>query len=268
MERDRDVRPRAGVLAILSGAIALAAAASAFADQTPEQIVACVRANFPEQTAIARIELSPRDRLGRERTVAAVLRWKREARGSRVLLRAEAPPDLRDTAVLLIERAGDVADLFMYVPEMRKTRRITSQMLHGSLFGSDFSYEDFRRFLMMAAVGRAERLPDVEVDGVAAFVVAHHPAADVGSAYDRIVTYVEKARCIPLRTEMWEESERLRKVLFVDRHSILEEGRTRMPRVAVMRDLERGTESRLEASEIRLGVAIPSRNLDLKNLGR
>ena len=63
---------------------------------------------------------------------------------SRVLIEFSLPDDLRGASVLLLERKppGE-RDMFMYLPELRSVKRITSRMVTGSMFGTDFSYEDF-----------------------------------------------------------------------------------------------------------------------------
>ena len=48
--------------------------------------------------------------------------------------------------VLLLEKKDRMPDQFMYLPELRKVRRVTKRSVAGSMFGTDFSYEDFERF--------------------------------------------------------------------------------------------------------------------------
>ena len=72
---------------------------------------------------------------------------------SKVVLKVLEPPDLRDTGVLFIEKKDDPADMFIYLPDLEKVRRVTTRMLSGSLFGSDFTYEDFQQIQGMAREG-------------------------------------------------------------------------------------------------------------------
>ena len=59
-----------------------------------------------------------------------------------MLLRVHEPADLEGAGLLLLEKS-DRTDMFIYLPDLKKVKRVTSHMLSGSLFGSDFSYEDF-----------------------------------------------------------------------------------------------------------------------------
>ncbi len=258
---------------VLGMALAAAAAPSVRAAEPGEAggvdpVARCMRANLPAQSRIREAAFVSRDHLGSERRVEALVTWKRFEDGLyRVLLRVRAPEDLRDSAVLLIERA-EGTDLFLYVPELRKTRRITSQSLRGSLFGSDFTYEDFQRLQGMAAQGERERLPDSEIEGVPVHVLVQHKGPDEASAYERVVSYVDAATCVPLRVEMWEPGERLRKVMTIDPGSVLEQDGARIPRRVLLEDRRQGSTTRLELDGVDLAVKVPRRELGLSALER
>ena len=178
-------------------------------------------ATAPEETSVQTMEFHSTDRLGGGRTLRAKVWWRRLDGLSRVMLRLREPPDLRGAGLLLIEKKPRT-DMFVYLPDLQKVRRVTTRMLSGSLFGSDFTYEDFQRLQGMELEGRSERLPDETLDGVSVHVIAHHPAPDTGSGYERVVTYVAHDTCLPLKSEMWERGERLRKVLTADRESVFQ----------------------------------------------
>lgn len=57
------------------------------------------------------------------------------------LYRYFSPQDIQGTAVLVLEHQGD-DDMWIYLPAMKKTRRITSGNKRDSFVGSDFSYGD------------------------------------------------------------------------------------------------------------------------------
>src|SRR6185295_20323204 len=112
------------VVGIAAGFLAIAGPVFA-ADRSIEEIQECARKNLPAHSARQDLNLLVRDGTGQEQTIEAELFWKRGDDGrSRVLVRVEAPPDLRGSAFLLIEREG-ASDMFSYLPELKKVPRIT-----------------------------------------------------------------------------------------------------------------------------------------------
>jgi hypothetical protein len=255
----------ASLAARLASALLLALPAAA--SDGVDAVVECVKANFPARTSVQRVEFRSRDRIGAEREILGRVSWKRFDDGtSRILVRIHEPPDLQGAGLLFIEKRP-VNDIFLYLPDLRKVRRVTSHMLSGSLFGSDFTYEDFMHLQNMARDGRTERHEDASLDGIPVYVIAHFPA-DPGSAYERVVTYVDRTTCVPLRSEMWERGNRLRKVLTTDPSSLFERNGVRMPRRLQIEDLRDQTSTRLLIDEIEVGAEIPRKVFTLTHLER
>ena len=235
---------------------------------SPEAIASCVQANLPDETSIQQVLFRSTDRAGSAREILAKVWWRRFNGGrSRVLLRVLAPEDLRDSSLLMIERKSG-SDIFLYLPELKKVRRVTSHTLSGSLFGSDFTYEDFQQLQGMQIDGRTEVLDDTDVGGVDAHALVQYPGPETGSSYQRVVSYVAKNDCVPLKSEMWENGDRLRKVMSVDRESVFVQEKIRMPRKIRMDDELNKTFTELEIQTIEVGMKIPRKMFEITTLER
>jgi hypothetical protein len=186
---------------------------------------------------------------------------------SKVFMRVEAPDDLRGAGLLLIEKKSG-ADMFVYLPDLQRVKRVTSRMLSGSLFGSDFTYEDFLQVQGMALEGRHELLQDSTVDGAAVRVVAHYPGEASGSSYERVVSYWDRDLCITLKSEMWEPGRHQRKTLTVDRNAIFQEGEARIPQKLRMEDLRDQTSTKLAIEELEVNVKISRKLFSTSSLER
>jgi hypothetical protein len=55
------------------------------------------------------------------------------------------PPEIRGTAVLNIEHQDRDDDLWIYLPALKKSKRISGTNLRGSWMGTEFSYKDLKR---------------------------------------------------------------------------------------------------------------------------
>ena len=266
MVRSRGMRP-ALLMAGVTAALCLPLASPAD-DLRAEEILDCVQKNLPAKTAVQRMEFRSQDRAGGGRTIHSRMHWRRFDDGlSRVLVRVREPADLKGSGVLLIEKTTR-ADMFVYLPDLQRSRRVTSRMLSGSMFGSDFSYEDFSQLQGMAIDGRSERLPDASLDGVPVYVVTHYPAPDSGSAYDHVTSYIESESCVPLKSEMFEKGGRLRKVMTADRSSIFEENGVRLAKKLRMEDLRDQSKTDLVVTEIEVGGKIPKKTFSITTLER
>lgn len=227
----------------------------------------CVQ-NLPKRTSVQTVELRAKDRTGAERSLRAKIYWKRFDDGNpRVLARFSEPTDI-DGAGLLMIGTGGRADLFLYMPEVKKVRRITSQMMKGTLFGTDFSYEDLERLQGMQGKAAVERLPDADLDGTPVQVSAARPPADAASSYERVVSYVDAKTCVPLKLELYETGDRLRKVLVAERSEIKQHDGLWVPHRVVMRDLRDETETALIVHEIELEPDIADRTFSQTTLER
>ena len=248
---------RPGPLSLLSFMVMAATSAAAAPPQTAAEIEDCIRENLPEKSSVQTILLRAKDRIGAINESKATIYWKKFDDGfSRVMLRFSAPPDMRGTGLLLVEKA-EQNDMFMYLPELKRVRRVTGRMLAGSMFGTDFSYEQFERIQGLAEDVSSERLPDGQLDGKAVYVLSQIPDQEAGSSFERVVTYLDPANCVPLKVEFFERGARLRKLLTADASQIDREGQSWIPRRLLMKDLRDGTETELVVEKIEVEASIP-----------
>lgn len=247
----------AALIALLPAALA-APAGLAAAPQTVDEIRACARANLPERSSVQEIELETHDRVGGGRTLRARAYWKRFGAGYRLLLRVDRPLDLRGAAFLAIE--GDDEDaMYMYLPAVKRVRRITQKMVSDRLWGTDFSYEEVRRLPVLVAYGPGERLADAEVAGRPVYVLATEPPPRGGAAHERAVTSIDRATCVALETELHEPGGEVRKVLRADPASLTLEAGRWSARVLEMSDRREGTSTALRVLAVEHDPELPDR---------
>ena len=233
-----------------------------------DEIRECISRNQPQKTAIEEIVMRTYDRAGGERNFEATIYWKRGEDGrSKLRLRVEAPDDLRGAAYLALEREDNV-DMFAYLPELQRVRRITPRAASGSLFGTDFSYEDFQRIRDIGAHSTLTLHPGGEHEGRPVFVIEARPEPGTNSAYEKVVSHIDRETCVPLRMEFYEAGAKPRKVLSVDPTSLSREGDIWVAKRITMTDLREQGESLLELKSVKLDVEIPDREFTRARLER
>jgi hypothetical protein len=240
------------------------------AAMSAQEIEACVQQNFPDDSMKQTMKMVMKDRMGVERLLEAEMFWEKDqaTRLSKVLLKFDNPPELRGSAVLVIERQP-TNDMFMFLPELGKTRRITSSMVSGNMMGTDFSYEDFARLQGMIGNLEAERAPDEQIAGRAAFVTESKPTAGTDSEYERIRSVIDQQTCVPLRVEFFQKGlAEPAKVLSVDPGRVAEVESGWMPREMRMEDLRGGTSTDLVIEKLEVSIPIAKKMFSQTELER
>jgi outer membrane lipoprotein-sorting protein len=209
-----------------------------------------------------------KDRAGTERTLEAEMFWQKDPETdlSNVLLTFDSPPELRGAALLVLGRKPQ-NDMFMYLPELGKPRRITESMVSGNLLGTDFTYDDFSRLQGMISNRQTERLADEQVAGRAAYVTLARPIS--GSDYDRIRSLIDRETCVPLRIEFYEKGgQEPVKLLTVDPAKVSEEKSHWIPRELQLANERDGTSTQVVIEKVELSVPINRKCFSVVELER
>lgn len=133
------------------------------------------------------------------------------------MVRFLAPPTVRGTAVLTVEATGRADDQWLYLPALRKTKRIASTQRTQRFAGTDFTYEDLRSENFAAWTYR--KLPDAQVTveegqgAVDCFVIEATPRDAAETGYSKRVLYVDKARHLIVKVEFFDAQQRHHKTL-------------------------------------------------------
>jgi outer membrane lipoprotein-sorting protein len=256
--RDRSCgRSTLRLLALLSTGLAVGQATAAPLAPEVAEVRDCAERNLPQHSARQEIVLERSVQGRKARRLEATLLWKRAEDGlSRVRVTVNAPPPERGTAFLLIEREGP-DDMFSYLPEYRKVRRITTRAVTGSFLGTDVSYEDFQRLQGLADRSEVKRLEDATLAGRPVYVLEAASRSDPASAYDRVRSYFDRETCVLLRAELSGPGvEREVEVAWADVERVDERW---IPRRLVLRDRTKGSETRLSVSNAEWDVDLPDR---------
>ena len=263
------MRLRSCLLPLFVLGLGATAAAGGAEPKTAAEIHACVEANMPKTTSVQTIALRAKDRVGAVTESKATIYWKKLEDGrSRVLIEFFLPDDLRGASVLMLERKPGERDMFMYLPELRSVKRITSRMISGSIFGTDFSYEDFDMIEDYAKKEQSTRAQDALIDEQPAWVLESRPAAGEIGGYTRILEYIDPKTCVRIKTELFEANDQLRKVVSSDRKTLKQASGLWYAPSLTLRDLVKQTETELAIDKIEVGVNIPEKLFSEANLSK
>ncbi|WP_228348292.1 outer membrane lipoprotein-sorting protein [Flagellatimonas centrodinii] len=122
--------------------------------------------------------------------------------GDKSLIVFDEPRDVAGTALLTHAHSDSDDDRWLYLPALRRVKRIASSGQTGAFMGSEFAYEDLGS--QEIEKYRFKWLRDETVDGVDMHVLERIPK-DENSGYSRQVVWMDQAEL------------RLQKVVFYDR---------------------------------------------------
>ena len=108
-----------------------------------------------------------------------------------------SPASVKNTRFLSIENKGRDNDQWIYLPALKKVRRIAASEGNKSFMGTDLTYNDMgsRDIDNDTYTLKGEKT----VNGRACYVVESVPKTSDGNQYSRRVSYVDKERFIPLK---------------------------------------------------------------------
>jgi hypothetical protein len=208
----------------LSIAVGLLLVPSAWADdgQTAQQIAEkIVRDNgFTWEGARTRLKMVLKGRGGPAHERQMEVLGRRQAGLLQTIVRFLAPSDVAGTAFLMREKSGGGSEQHIYLPGLRRTRRIVGREQEGSFMGSDFTYADLRRVDPKHA--KHKRLADETIDGEKTYVIESILDKDANVKYGKTLTWVRQGDYIPLRTRFYDRKGDLVKTLYARRVKKLE----------------------------------------------
>ncbi len=257
-------------LALTAAALQARAQSEGFADPGVKEVQDCVRRNTPGKSSAQVVQFTTVDRIGGERSFRGKLLGARLDDGMRrAKLCINQPPEMRGSEVLSIEsNDGRPPESFLYTTELRKSKRVTGEGTGGSLFGTDFTYEDMQRLQQLNRPDTYERLPDGEVEGRPVYVLQSRPIDPATSAYTKVISYVDKQTCVVLKSESFENGDRLRRVLTARPDGMFEEKGIHAPAELIMKDVRDETHTTVAVEDFEVDGEVDARSFQQSSLGR
>jgi outer membrane lipoprotein-sorting protein len=126
-----------------------------------------------------------------------------------------SPADVKGTAFLVWEHKEQDNDVFIYLPALKKIRRIASDQKNQSFMGSDFSYSDMEKEDVDDATHKI--LTEETLEGTPCWVIESIPKPESDSEYSKVLTWVTKDQFIPEKMELYDKKGKLYKIMDVAR---------------------------------------------------
>lgn len=130
--------------------------------------------------------------------------------GDKGLTIFDQPRDVQGTAFLSYSHTTKPDDQWLYLPALKRVKRIASRNKSGPFMGSEFAYEDLSSFELEKY--QFTYLGDENVDGQPAYIVKQVPT-DKYSGYTKQMVWVDKAHYRPLKVEFYDHKDSLLKTL-------------------------------------------------------
>ncbi len=159
----------------------------------------------------------------RERKNSTLLKLQANGIDSRFLVKFSSPADIKGTGFLQVEHSDAEDDLWLYLPALKKSRRLVANNKKDSFMGSYFSYGDIS--LPKVDQYRHTLLRFEIVDEHSCYVVESIPINEItksNSGYSKKITWVRADNFIESKVEYYDVTGRLLKTQRITKHQLVE----------------------------------------------
>ncbi|WP_086931031.1 outer membrane lipoprotein-sorting protein [Agarilytica rhodophyticola] len=206
-----------------------------------------------------------RDKYGNERPRNLRNRTKeQEGDGDKSIVIFDNPGDVKGTAFLSFTHKVGADDQWLYLPGLRKVKRISSSNKAGAFMNSEFAFEDI-------ASQEVEKytykfLREDTHEGVKVFVNEADPV-DPKSGYSKIEIFIDAERYIPLKTYYYDRGGRKKKTLILEEYNQYLDKYWRSHKMT-MTNHQTGKVTVLEQTNWKFGNNFTDKDFDKNSLSR
>ncbi len=133
-----------------------------------------------------------------------------EGDGDKTMIIFDQPLDVEGTALLTFSHKTEADDQWLYLPALKRVKRISSRNKSGPFMGSEFAYEDLASQEIEKYTYRYVK--DDTLDGQPMFLIERDPV-DENSGYRRQLVWIDKAEYRPIKIEYYDRKDSLLKTL-------------------------------------------------------
>lgn len=126
---------------------------------------------------------------------------EQENDGDKSLTVFDRPRDVKGTAFLSFSHPVKADDQWLYLPALKRVKRISSRNKSGPFMGSEFAFEDLSSFEIEKY--RYKFVRDETIDGIECFVVEQYPV-DKNSGYTRRQVWIDKQEYRPIKIDFYD----------------------------------------------------------------
>jgi hypothetical protein len=206
----------------------------------------------------------------RERRSLGLVKLQPNGVDSKLVVRFDTPADIKGTSFLQVEHIDGDDDLWIYLPALKKSRRLVANNKKDSFVGSDFSYGDIS--LPKVDQYRHSLLKTDKADGVECFVVESVPASDAvraNSGYSKKVTWVRSDNFVEAKVEYYDLAGRLWKTQQVSRPEQVDPQKGRwFPVRREMVNHQNGHRTVITATKLVPGLSVPDETFTTRYIER
>ncbi|SEQ08614.1 Protein of unknown function [Amphritea atlantica] len=135
---------------------------------------------------------------------------EQEGDGDKSLTIFDKPLDVKGTAFLSFSHPLEADDQWLYLPALKRVKRISSRNKSGPFMGSEFAYEDLSSFEIEKY--SYKYIKDESCEGGTCFVVEQYPV-DKDSGYTRRVAWIDQDQYRVWKVEFYDRKNSLLKTL-------------------------------------------------------
>ena len=185
--------------------------------------------------------------------------------GDKSLTIFDNPRDVKGTAFLsYTHKVGD-DDQWLYLPALKRVKRISSRNKSGSFVGSEFSYEDI-------ASQEVEKytykyLRDEKLNGLDCFVFERYPVDRKNSGYTRQVIWMDKAEYRIQKVDYYDRKNSLLKTLTASDYRQYQNRFWRAQKMEMINH-QNGKSTILEWTNFHFGTGLTPRDFSKNSLKR
>jgi hypothetical protein len=215
-------------------------------DAKAQEVLSCMQGNLPQDLSVQSFTLTAIDRQGGKREMRGRLYAQRSAQQMTLNMKLKSPQHLAGAAYLVREaKARDHDEMFVFLPSVGRTRRVTGAAVQGPLLGTDFSYGELKLAYSSYQNGSASYSGLGQEQGGP----VHRLRVTTTNAGvpQQIDLAVDTQSCVVLAADI-RQAGQLRKQVRTPRSALVQDGDRWYAREVVMIDALKGSQSQLRTS--------------------
>ncbi len=256
----------------ISGFLFLLVIVGGLSGQSPVEIYEKVlTANkLPQSEGVSTLTIIDKRGNERVRQIAQISKLYNGGELEKTLVKFLSPADVKGTGLLTFNYTDKDDDMWLYLPALRKTRRIVSSEKGGSFMGSEFSYADLSPG--ESADFTISSLGEESVDGTNCYKIELKPKSDDiadENGFFRKILWVAKTEFIPRKVELYDYNDELEKVITFKNIELVKGASNKYAaRELEIKNVQKKRSSRMEIKQLQVRDSVDESYFSQQSLSR